>query len=183
MVVNSPLKRPYFLGGVHVVLFLVLFASSGAIIQEWVVMVCLGHPFRLCYPLTAWGSTRSLWWVSLRIKSQKRNCFVFACFLSMVWVTWDTYERLAFECVFLFFGGLLLEWCFSFWIINNCWSIGGNLLAKSKLFAKVAYLSSMKNSGRNKLGTTVHSPSHSKTMFDCTVVLNDPATSFEMIVC
>ena len=84
-------------------------------------MVCLGHPFRLCYPLTTWGSTRSLWWVSLRIKTQKRNCFVFACFLSMVWVTWDTFERLAFECVFLFFGGLLLEWCFSFWIINNCW--------------------------------------------------------------
>ena len=60
---------------------------------------------------------------------------------------------------------------------------GGNLLAKSKLFAKVAYLSSIKNSDRNKPGTTVHSPSHSKTMFDCTVVLNNLATSFEMIVC
>jgi len=90
---------------------------------------------------------------------------------------------LAFECVFLFFWWVFfLNGAFRFGSSTTA-ERGGNLLAKSKLSAKVACLSSMKNSDRNKLGTTVHSPSHSKTMFDCTVVLNDLATSFEMIVC
>ena len=84
---------------------------------------------------------------------------------------------------FCFLVVCFLNGAFRFGSSTTAESIGGNLLAKSKLFAKVAYLSSMKKSDRNKLGTTVHSPSHSKTMFDLTVVLNDLATSFEMIVC
>ena len=81
--------------------------------------------------------------VSANLNTQGSNCFFMSP--SMVWVTQDTFERLTLECLFWLLLVCFLNVAFRFGSSSNAENIVGNLLAKSKLFSKVAFLNSLKN--------------------------------------